>query len=274
MNSIFKLFRAIVLISIAIQLPAQSKTVSPFKSTTFGRNDKVGKYIDVRGFNMYYETYGKGKPLLMIHQNGGSIKHFLYQIPYFSKSYKVIVADSRAHGKSVDAGDSLSYEMMADDYNALLDSLQLDSCFVIGWSDGAINGLLLALRHPQKVKKLAISGANLWPDTTAIEPSEFKEWEKSYCDLRQKATKRDKLKLQRLLVSEPHITVNQLNKIKCTTLVMCGDHDIILPRHTLLIKESIPKSFLWIVPNCGHNTLMAHKNDFNDVVNRFFQNGL
>ena len=88
---------------------------TPANTTRFGDNAKAGHYIKNRGFNMYYETYGTGSPLLIIHGNGGSIGNFMYQIPYFSKSHKVIVADSRAQGKSIDTGDSLSYEMMADD---------------------------------------------------------------------------------------------------------------------------------------------------------------
>ncbi len=149
---------------------AQTNTPSPFDTTIYGRNDKAGKYVNIRGFKMYYETYGSGQPLLIIHGNGGSINNFMYQIPYFSKDYKVIVADSRAQGKSVDNSDTLSYEMMTDDLNALLDALHIDSAYVIGWSDGGINGLLLAIRHPDKVKKLAVTGANLWPDTTAVNP--------------------------------------------------------------------------------------------------------
>ncbi len=114
------------------------------------------------------EVYGKGEPLLIIHGNGGSINNFIYQIPYFAKKYKVIIADSRAQGKSADNGDSLTYEMMADDYAALLEALKIDSAHVIGWSDGGINGLLLAMHHPEKVKKLAVTGANLTADTTAV----------------------------------------------------------------------------------------------------------
>ncbi|HYK57347.1 MAG TPA: alpha/beta hydrolase, partial [Flavisolibacter sp.] len=87
----------------------------------YGNNKAAGKFYNIRGFNMYAETYGTGQPLLIIHGNGGSISNFFNQIPYFSKNYKVIVADSRAQGKSADKGDSLSYEMMADDYAALLD---------------------------------------------------------------------------------------------------------------------------------------------------------
>src|SRR5450755_3558524 len=134
----------------------------------YGNNPAAGKFYDIRGFKMYCETYGQGQPVLIIHGNGGSINNFIYQIPYFSKKYKVIIADSRAQGKSKDDGDSLSYEMMADDYAALLTAMKIDSACVIGWSDGAINGLLLAIRHPEKVKKLAVTGANLTPDTSAV----------------------------------------------------------------------------------------------------------
>src|SRR5580765_4538225 len=141
------------------------------KAVPYGHNKTAGKYYDIRGFKMYAEVYGEGQPLLIIHGNGGSINNFIYQIPYFSKNYKVIIADSRAQGNSVDKGDSLTYEMMADDYAALLDAMKIDSADVIGWSDGGINGLLLAIRHPEKVKKLAVTGANLVPDTTAVPKS-------------------------------------------------------------------------------------------------------
>src|SRR5437588_2144726 len=115
---------------------------------------------------MYSETYCSGTPLLIIHGNGCSIADFAYQIPYFSSKYKVILADSRAQGKSVDYGDSLSYEMMADDISALMDTLHISSANIVGWSDGGIIALMLAMVHPEKVKKIAITGANLWPDTT------------------------------------------------------------------------------------------------------------
>lgn len=118
------------------------------KNTLYGNNPDAGKYYDIRGFNMYCETYGSGEPLLIIHRNGASINSMVKQIPFFSEKYKVIVADSRNHGKSIDQRDSLTYEMMADDYAALLSQMKIDSAYVLGWSDGGINGLLLAIRHP------------------------------------------------------------------------------------------------------------------------------
>src|SRR5882757_3833055 len=117
-----KLRIAILLIlSIFVKFSFAQDAEKAMDTTMYGRNAAVGKYAEIRGFKMYYETYGKGEPLLIIHGNGGSINNFLYQIPYFSKNYQVIIADSRAQGKSVDHTDSLSYEMITDDLNALLD---------------------------------------------------------------------------------------------------------------------------------------------------------
>jgi len=268
----------VLLLTLFIKLSVAQEAKSPFDTTTYGRNPAVGKYADIRGFKMYYETYGKGEPLLIIHGNGGSINNFLYQIPYFAKNYQVVIADSRSQGKSVDAADSLSYEMMTDDLNALLDNLHLKSCYVIGWSDGGINGLLLAIRHPDKVKKLAITGANLWPDTTAVDPFVYNWALKQNIavndSLKKASTPSPELKnahkLLHLLTYEPHIKVADLNKITCPALVIGGDHDVIQPKHTMLIAQSIPNSYLWIIPNSGHSTPIFKKEQFNKVVGDFF----
>ena len=240
----------------------------------YGKNKLTGKYYTIRGLKMYVEVYGKGQPLLIIHGNGGSINNFIYQIPYFSKKYKVIVADSRAQGKSTDTGDSLSYEMMADDYAALLDAMKIDSAYVIGWSDGGINGLLLSMRHPQKVKKLAITGANLVPDTTAVPQVIWDMVTPTLTELKNNpkktAQEKNALKLYKLLAEQPHIPASSLQSITCPTLVIGGDHDVIKEEHTMLIYKNIPKSYLWILPGSGHSTPVVFKDDFNKVVDRFF----
>lgn len=258
----------IVVIALGVVVYLQSDKI------VYGDHARSGSYADIRGIKMYYEMYGSGKPLLFLHANGMSINSFSRQIPYFSKQYQVIAVDSRAQGKSVDEGDSLSYEMMADDFSELLDHLHLDSCYVIGWSDGAVNALLLAMRHPEKVKKLAITGANLWPDTTAIDPSLF-HWEVRKVDSLAKAAKtaetKSTYKLMAMMTKEPHIDLHQLKSLQCPVLVIGGDHDVLLPRHTLLIAESIPRSYLWILPNSGHSTLVNYSKQFNETVGEFFQ---
>ena len=242
----------------------------------YGANAEKGRFYEIRGFKMYVETYGEGQPLLMIHGNGGSMKQFGNQIPYFSRKYKVILADSRAQGRSIDNADSLTYEMMADDYATLLDSLKMDSAYIIGWSDGGINGLLLASRHPGKVKKLAITGANLWPDTTAMQNDFIDLVQPLYTSLKNKngrtATEENEWKLTRLMVEEPHISLSEINKIACPSLIIAGDHDVIKEEHTMLIYKNIPKAYLWILPNAGHSTLIAFKDEFNKTVDNFFSN--
>ncbi len=241
----------------------------------YGKNKEVGKFYDIRGFKMYCEIYGVGQPLLIIHGNGGSIADFKDQIPYFSKKYKVIIADNRAQGQSADNGDSLSYEMMADDYAVLLSQLKIDSAYVIGWSDGGINALLLAIRHPGKVKKLAATGANLQPDSSAVYEEVIDMVTPIYTQLKNANPKTDQQKrnwkLVRLLAEEPHIPLSDLHKIQCPSLIIGGDHDVIKEEHTMQIYKNIPKAYLWILPNSGHSTPVVYKDDFNKVVGEFFE---
>lgn len=239
----------------------------------YGNNPQAGKYYNIRGFSMYCEVYGEGQPLLIIHGNGGSISDFREQIPYFAQKYKVIIADSRAQGKSADSSDSLSYEMMADDYAALLSGMKIDSAYVIGWSDGGINTLLLAIRHPEKVKKLAVTGANLSPDSLAVYPEVLAIVKPAYDELkkeRNSPVRKNSWKLVRLLLDEPHIPLSDLHKITCPSLIIGGDHDVIREEHTMLIYQNIPNAYLWIIPNSGHSTPIVYKDDFNKVVGDFF----
>lgn len=258
--------------ALVLIFSAYSQYPPLFKNSIYGHNSKAGHYANVRGFKMYYEIYGKGEPLLLIHGNAGSINNFSGQIPYFAKHYQVILADSRAHGKSVDMSDSLSYEMMAEDFNALLNELHIKSCNVIGWSDGGNNGLLLAIHHPDKVKRLAITGANIWVDSSAIANDivSIDQLGPLY-KLEQTPEVKNTIKLTKLLFMLPNISLEQLQAIKCPALVIGGDHDVVLPKHTMLIAENIPQSTLWILPNSGHSTLINYKDLFNKTVNDFFK---
>ena len=262
----------LIISAMMLLMSAHSQYPPVFKNSIYGHNPKAGHYITLRGFKMYYEIYGKGEPLLLIHGNAGSINNFSGQIPYFAQNYQVIVADSRSHGKSVDATDSLSYEMMAEDFNALLDLLHIKSCNVIGWSDGGNNGLLLAIHHPDKVKRLAITGANIWIDSSAIanDVVSIDQLGPLYKS-EQTPEVKNSIKLTKLLFMLPNISLEQLQAIRCPTLVIGGDHDVILPKHTVLIAEHIPQSTLWILPDSGHSTLINYKDLFNKTVADFFK---
>lgn len=241
---------------------------------SYGKNKAAGKYYTVRGFNMYTETYGSGKPLLLIHGNGGSIASMQSIIPYFAKKYQVIATDSRAHGKSVDNNDSLSFEMMADDEAALLDSMHIDSAYVTGWSDGGIVALVMAMRHPEKVIRLASTGANLWPDSTALLPSLWKEEQLFYNSEKSKTLKTAKekndWKIFMLDWEQPNISLTDLQLIKCPSLIISGDHDLIRLEHTIEIYQHIPQAYLWVLPDSGHGTLEEHTADFDKTVDEFF----
>jgi pimeloyl-ACP methyl ester carboxylesterase len=241
----------------------------------YGNNPAAGKYYDVRGIKLYTEVYGTGKPLLLIHGNGGSIRNFAPTISYFAKKYKVIAVDSRAHGKSRDDRDSLSFEMMADDFDALLNTMHIDSAYVIGWSDGGINALELAMRHPGKVIKLASTGANLWPDSTGLIPSYWKQEQKDYEAKKntqfKTAKEKNDWKIFLLDWLQPNIKLSELKAIKCPSLIIAGDHDLIPTQHTVLISQNIPKAYLWILPHSGHGTLIEHSDEFNKKVDDFFE---
>jgi pimeloyl-ACP methyl ester carboxylesterase len=244
------------------------------KPIPYGDNPAAGKYYDIRGIKLYVETYGEGEPVLMIHGNGGSMEAFKKNVPFFSAHYKVILVDSRAHGKSTDPSDSLSFEQMADDFNALLEAMHISKTYVIGWSDGGINALLLAMRHPDKVIKLASTGANLTPDSTALAPWLWRDMVKQYNQQKnikwKTAKEKNDWKIFLLDYFQPNIPTSALKAIKCPSLIICGDRDLIPVEHTALIYHNIPKAYLWVVPNSGHPTLIEHTDDFNKKVNEFF----
>jgi len=264
-------FAAIWLLCVPSATMARAQQAS---AIAYGHNAAAGKFYDINGFKMYTEVYGSGPPLLMIHGNHGDMSAFAQNVPYFATHYKVILADSRSQGRSLDPGHPLTFEMMADDFAALLDAMHLPSAYVIGWSDGGINALLLAIRHPEKVIRLASTGANLWPTADAFRPglwdNEKKEYEDGLHKTYSTAREENDRKLFLLDWQEPHITLEQLHTIQAPSLIICGDHDLISITHTVLIYQNIPHANLWVVPGSGHGTLQEHAGDFDQQVGEFF----
>ncbi len=247
----------------------------------YGSNEQVGKYADVNAIKVYYEIYGAGEPLLLLHGNGGSIENFLYQIPELSKHFKVIAVDSRAQGKSTDSDKEITYALMASDMSALIDKLNLDSVYVVGWSDGGNVGLELALAQPQKVKKLVTFGANYThenfmapPDSVAMEANDPRLL-KTTPSLQKYKERLDRLspavrkKLSDLMEKYPNLTVEQLKQIKVPVLVVVGDRDAINLEQTISLFRNLPHSQLLIVPGASHMAPIEQPELLNSEVIKF-----
>lgn len=249
-----------------------------FTSIKYGSNSKVGKFAKVNGIKMYYEMYGDvaKQPLLLIHGNGGSIFSERCQIEHFKNQYRVIIADSRFQGKTEDGAEVLTYDLMAKDYNALLDYLKIDSAYIIGQSDGGIIGLLLAMNYPKKVKKLVSTAPNLRADSTALALWAIELTRNDIKKVKDQMNKGDtsqklirELATQNLLDTYPNINSRELSKIKVPVLVMAADADVIKLEHILEIYQNIPKAQLFIMPGATHFMLRSNYSLFNQIVGNF-----
>jgi pimeloyl-ACP methyl ester carboxylesterase len=244
----------------------QSMLISAKDVVGYGTNNKVGKYADVNGIKLYYEVYGEGHPLVVLHGNGGSSMNAASHYPELQKKYKVIAIDSRAHGKSTDTDAPLTYEVMASDVSVLLDQLKLDSVYVWGQSDGAILGLMLAMNHPRKVKKVLAFGANIQPDTTAI----FSWGVIDAQRLAKEGSNAQERKHNQLMVDHPNVPFSDLSKIAIPVLIMAGDRDVIRPEHTVKLFQSIKNSQLCILPGSTHGASWDKEELFLNLLYEFF----
>lgn len=173
------------------------------KAPTYGNNDSTGKYVVANGINIYYEEYGQGQPLLLLHGNSESIQSFRLQIPDFSKYYRVIAVDTRGQGKSSEDGKTYTYDLFAEDMNALLNVLNIDSANILGWSDGGNTGLIMAMKYPKKVKRLVTMGANVFIDKSVVEKWVFKELNKQLKELQSDSinSSKNRVRLINLLLT-------------------------------------------------------------------------
>jgi len=226
----------------------------------------AGERFQHGGVELYYEVHGSGEPLLLIHGNGGSSRDLGRQIEYFQKNYQVIAMDSRDQGRSADSPEKITYEKMTDDQAALLDHLKLGAVNVVGWSDGAIQALLLAMRHPEKVKKLVSMAANLnpqglHPDAVAFIKEALKD---------PQISARDR-KVTEMMLTEPQIKPAELEKITAPALILASDHDMISDEHTLEIFHHVPNAQLQIFANATHMIPFDDPDRFNSIVATFLQ---
>lgn len=269
---------AVIVLALAVPALASGQVATaPAKSAAavpYGANPAAGKTFVHDGVTLYYEVYGQGEPLLIVHGNGGSIGTMAAQIAFFRQRYRVIAMDSRDQGRSSDSPGPVTYEKMTDDLAALLDHLKTGPVNVLGWSDGGIEALLLGIRHPAKVKKIAAMAANLNPGTDAVYPETW-TMARSMIDAipasqRDTPEGRRAIKVTTMMFSEPNIPASALGQIAAPTLVLAADHDLIRDEHTLEIYHHVPNSQLCIFPNATHMVPFDAPELFNRAVERFF----
>lgn len=228
----------------------------------YGSNN--GKYLSIFDTRIYYEEYGVGTPLILLHGGFSSIKYYGMVIPELSKHFKVIAVDSPGHGRSEQA-DTMSYQLITDHISELIDILAFDSVYVLGCSDGAIVALILAHNRPDKVKRIISDGGIIDADGYQPKIVEWMEmitpqnrpddWVKEY---QSKSPQKEQWEnfiweTKKMWLHFPYIHDSIIGQIKCRTLIVMGDRDpSITLEHGLELYRAIPGSEFCIIPDGGH----------------------
>lgn len=239
---------------------------SPQKPETpivYGSNN--GKYLIIHGTRIYYEEYGRGTPLLLLHQGLGSIENLSGIIPPLSGHFRVIAPDAPGHGRSEHA-DSLSGDLLADYCSVLIDSLKLDSAYVMGWSTGGNTALLLAANRPDKIRKVVSGASNtnaggltqeardLLKEYTVEAVREDEDWLKHYQSMNPEPEKWVSFweQNQKMWAREIKVPDDKLSGIDVPVLIVRGDRDMIRLEHSIGIYRSLKKGQLCVYPNTSH----------------------
>ena len=228
-----------------------------------------GHWAEVNGHRMYYETGGSGRPLLLLHGGGNSIhSSFAKQLDVFARTHAIVAPEQIGHGHTPDVAGPLTYARMADDTAALLVQLKLKDVDVIGWSDGGIVALILAVQHPELVRRLVVSGANFAPE--GYFPDDVRQMRAK--DVASPTTIAQRL--NHLWATSP--TKDELNpellaSLHRRVLVMAGDHDLIQLDHTIALYHALPDARLCILPGTTHSTLIQRPEWVNAIVASFLE---
>jgi len=223
-------------------------------------------YAPVNGIQIYYAIYGAGDPILLIHGGLGHADIWANQVIELSKTHKVIVGDSRGHGRSTRNEQPFGYDLMASDYLALLDFLKVDKTALVGWSDGGIIGLDIAMNHPERLTKLFAQAANVTVD--GVDPNVMNHatftayidrMGKDYAKFSKTPDQYNAFveQISKMWSSEPAWTKEQLAGIKVPTAIVLGDHDEAITRaHTDYMAANIPGAKLIILKDASHFAML------------------
>ncbi|APO65818.1 alpha/beta hydrolase family protein [Rhizobium gallicum] len=237
---------------------------------------KTSGMAPVNDIKMYYAEYGAGDPILFIHGGLGSADVWGRQVEDFAKDHLVIVADSRGHGRSTRSGQPFGYDLMTSDYVALLDYLKLDKVTLVGWSDGGIIGIDMAMKHPEKLTRLIAQAANV--TTEGVKPDvmtnkTFSDYIKSageaYKKLSPTPNEYDAFvnQISAMWMSEPAWTAADLGKITVPVTLAIGDHDeAIKLDHTERMAKEIPGAKLVILKDASHFAMLQDPEGYDAMI--------
>lgn len=219
-----------------------------------------------------YLERGAGTPLLLLHGNGENLEYFRSQIDFFSASYRVIAVDTRGHGGSPRGEAPFTIAQFAEDLLSFMDSLHLSSAHILGFSDGGNIALCFALKHPERVRRLILNGANL--DPSGVKRRMQLPIELGYALARRFSGRspwaRRNAELLGLMVNEPHIAPEQLRHLNLPVLVIAGERDMIRTSHTRCIAASLPDARLALLPG-DHFVAAKNPAAFNAAVAQFLE---
>jgi len=240
------------------------------KNSVYGKNGTSGNYLQLKDTKLYYEVYGEGEPLFLLHGNSGSIQDFYQQIPVLSKQFKLIVVDTRGQGKSIDTSErDFTYTQFAEDIKALADKLGFHKINIAGWSDGGITGLEFALKYPETLNKLIAIGANTFPEGVDERLISHMKNQLLVLNIENKPGKFNERRLVEIMLNEPHISKKDLAKIQSQVLVIAGDRDVIKQDHTEMIASQIPNAQLKIYKNATHMIPFENADELNADILEF-----
>jgi pimeloyl-ACP methyl ester carboxylesterase len=236
-------------------------------------------YAAVNGIRLYYATIGHGPPVVMLHGGLANSDYWGHQVEALAPHRKVILVDSRGHGRSTRDNQPFGYDLMTDDVVGLLDALQIPRADIVGWSDGAILGLDMAMRHPERVGKVFAFGANSDPSGLI----EGLEKNPTFAAFMERAgteyetlspTPKDSAAfvdaIGRMWGGQPRWTDVDLKRIRTPVIVADGDHDEGIKRaHTEYLAATIPGAGLLILPNTSHFAFLQDPALFNAALLTF-----
>ncbi|NYI00573.1 alpha/beta fold hydrolase [Cupriavidus plantarum] len=237
------------------------------------------RHSELRGIRLYNAEVGKGSPVIVLHGGLANSDYLAHQIRTLSANHRVIAVDSRGHGRSTRDDTPYGYDLMADDVIALMDELKIPRADIVGWSDGAIQALDIAIRHPERVGKIVAFGVNtrtdgLIPafDQNPVFAAYIERAGKEYTKLSPTPNDYDAFLAQigKMWETEPNWTDAQLKTIQSPVLVMDGDHDEGIKRsHTAYIARTIPHARMLILPNASHFAFMQDPKGFDAAIVKF-----